>query len=141
LSTASGEILITDLRATRFNIRLEQAVRLVLAVLKDGKPGELWIPKLPSYRVVDLAEAIAPSIPHKLVGLRASEKVHELLITDSESPFAREFDDHYVITPNVQQQDGGWQYHSGSNTFRLNVTALKKEIEIYDKESTWTERS
>jgi UDP-N-acetylglucosamine 4,6-dehydratase len=96
---AEGRLTITDERMTRFWITLDEAVDLVLFALANSQGGEIFVPKIPSTRVVDLAEAIAPGIPVDLVGIRPGEKLHELLLTSDESRHAVEMDDRYVVLP------------------------------------------
>jgi UDP-N-acetylglucosamine 4,6-dehydratase/5-epimerase len=103
----SGRIKITDERMTRFWITLDQAVELVLYSLQHMVGGEIFIPKIPSIRVVDLAEAIAPGLPRDLIGIRPGEKVHELLLTSDESRHAVEVDNVYVVSP----EHPWWQEH------------------------------
>ena len=130
----AGRITITDARCTRFHITLAQAVDLVLSVVDDARPGEIWIPKIPSYRVVDFAEAIAPGLPHKVIGLRANEKVHELLISEDEAPYAREENGHYVMTPGVPAESHVEEVHSGRNPWKLSIEAIREEIVRFDRE-------
>lgn len=94
-----GRLRITDERMTRFWITLEQAVKLVLAAHDLASGGEIFVPKLPSMRVVDLAEAMAPGLPRETIGIRPGEKLHELLLTDDESRHALDIGDHYVVIP------------------------------------------
>lgn len=128
-----GKIQITDKRCTRFHITIDQAVALILRACRDAEPGEIWVPKLPAYKVTDLAEAIAPAMEQEIIGLRPSEKVHELLVTEDESAYAREEKGHYIVTPNHAVGKGGWDYHSGRTTWRLGVEALREEIKTFDK--------
>jgi UDP-N-acetylglucosamine 4,6-dehydratase len=99
----TGRLPITDARMTRFWITLDQGVDLVLASLGRMKGGEVFVPKLPATRVVDIAEAVAPGCRHDLIGIRPGEKLHETLISAEEARNTREFDDHYVIYPAVQE--------------------------------------
>ncbi|MHB8669437.1 MAG: UDP-N-acetylglucosamine 4,6-dehydratase (inverting) [Acidimicrobiales bacterium] len=96
---AGGRLSITDERMTRFWITLDQAVDLVLYALEHMVGGEVFVPHIPSMRVVDLAEAIAPGVPWDVVGIRPGEKLHELLITADESRHAIRVDDVYVVVP------------------------------------------
>lgn len=130
----SGAITITDKACTRFHITLAQAVDLVLGVAHEAEPGEIWIPKIPSYRVVDFAEAVAPGLPHKVIGLRANEKVHELLISEDEAPYVREEDGHYVMTPGVPAESHVEEFHSGRNPWKLSVERIRHEIVEFDRE-------
>ena len=94
-----GRITITDERMTRFWITLPQAVDLVLFAIEHAVGGEVFIPKIPSMRVVDLAEAMAPGLPREVIGIRPGEKLHELLLTGDESRHAIDADEVYVVLP------------------------------------------
>jgi UDP-N-acetylglucosamine 4,6-dehydratase len=96
---AEGRFTITDERMTRFWITLDQSVDLVLFALDNMVGGEVFIPKIPSMRVVDLADAMAPSLPREIIGIRPGEKLHELLLTVDESRHAVEADGVYVVLP------------------------------------------
>jgi UDP-N-acetylglucosamine 4,6-dehydratase len=96
---AGGRLTITDERMTRFWITLDQSVDLVLFALEHAIGGEVFIPKIPSMRVVDLAEAVAPGLPVDVIGIRPGEKLHELLITADESRHAIDAGDVYVVLP------------------------------------------
>lgn len=95
----SGRLPITDTRMTRFWITLDQAVAFVLRTLKAMRGGEIFVPKLPSMRIVDLARAIAPECELVEVGIRPGEKLHELMITAEDARKAIEYDDYYVVQP------------------------------------------
>jgi UDP-N-acetylglucosamine 4,6-dehydratase len=96
---ASGRLTITDERMTRFWITLPQAVDLVLFALDHMVGGEVFIPKIPSMRVTDLADAMAPGVPREVVGIRPGEKLHEVLITADESRHTIDAGDVYVVLP------------------------------------------
>jgi len=96
---SEGRLTITDERMTRFWITLEQAVDLVLFALENMVGGEVFIPKIPSMRVVDLADAMAPGLPREIIGIRPGEKLHELLLTVDESRHAVDSDGVYVVLP------------------------------------------
>jgi UDP-N-acetylglucosamine 4,6-dehydratase (inverting) len=100
---ASGVIPITDKRMTRFTITLQEAVEFVIATLGRMRGGEIFVPKIPSYRITDLAEAIAPKAHLEMVGLRPGEKLHEQMIAPADAPLTVEFSDHYVILPAHRQ--------------------------------------
>ena len=128
-----GQISITDSQCTRFHITLEQAVAFVLSALHRALPGELWVPKLPSYRLGDLGHAFrsvyALQAQPSISGLRLSEKLHESMISpDESSSLKEETDTHFVLEPGVIHRKGGMSYTSGSNTHRLGVEALTEEI-------------
>jgi UDP-N-acetylglucosamine 4,6-dehydratase len=95
---------ITDPRMTRFWITLEQGVAFVLSSLALMQGGELFVPKIPSMRMTDLAKAMAPALPHDIVGIRPGEKLHEVMITEDDARLTLELDDRYVICPMLQ----GW---------------------------------
>jgi UDP-N-acetylglucosamine 4,6-dehydratase len=92
---------ITDERMTRFWITLQQGVDFVLKALGRMRGGEIFVPKIPSVRIVDLARAMAPSLPHRIVGIRPGEKVHEVMCPADDSHLTLAFDDHYVIRPTI----------------------------------------
>jgi UDP-N-acetylglucosamine 4,6-dehydratase (inverting) len=96
---AAGKLTITDERMTRFWITLSQAVDLVAFALEHMVGGEVFIPKIPSMRVVDLADAIAPGLPREVIGIRAGEKLHEVLITGDESRHTIDAGEVYVVLP------------------------------------------
>lgn len=133
---------ITDERMTRFWITLEQGVRFVLARLEDMQGGELCVPKIPSMKIGDLAEAVAPGIEHEIVGIRPGEKLHEVMIGDDDARHTLEFPDHYVIEPefhwwsneNHVMRGGkpvheGFRYASDTNDQWLSIEDLRKMIE------------
>lgn len=145
----TGKITITDERMTRFWITLEQAVRFVLANFDRMVGGEIFIPKIPSMRVTDLAAALAPDCEHEIIGIRPGEKLHEVMVPSESAHETVEFDDYFVITPSFHQwanslyiksKDGndgrrcpdGFVYASNTNNWWLSVEDLKK---MYDDES------
>jgi FlaA1/EpsC-like NDP-sugar epimerase len=133
-----GAIEITDPQCTRFHLRLEQAVAFVLGALYEANPGELRVPKLPSYRLGDLAHAfrIAYSLPKQptITGLRLSEKLHESMISQDESPSLKAEEDlHYTLEPGVIHRKDRWEYNSGMNSWKLGVEALTEEIREWAK--------
>ncbi|MGA8163915.1 MAG: UDP-N-acetylglucosamine 4,6-dehydratase (inverting) [Waddliaceae bacterium] len=92
---------ITDEKMTRFWITLDQAVQFVIKALPLSRGGEIFIPKIPSMKIVDLAKAIAPTLPHTVIGKREGEKLHELMISVEDGSHTLEFDDHYIIVPEI----------------------------------------
>lgn len=141
-----GEITITDERMTRFNITLREGANLVLNCLEKMHGGELYVPKLPSYRILDMAEAIAPGIKIKKIGIRPGEKIHEEMITATDSLNAVEFRNFYVLLPAVanpaqvegickangpvvRHLDYGFCYNSGSNPEFLSVSQLRDLVQ------------
>ena len=99
MAEGATELPITDPRMTRFWITLEHGVNFVLSCLPMMVGGEIFVPKIPSMRLVDLARCLAPDRPHRIVGIRPGEKLHEVMITEDDSRTTREMDDRYVIEP------------------------------------------
>ena len=143
---ADGVLPITDERMTRFTITLQQGVDFVLDCLGRMWGGELFVPKIPSYKVTDVATAVAPESTHEIVGIRPGEKLHEEMITSTDSMSTIEFDDYYVILPSYQVWDvdefvaksaekpGKWceigfEYNSGTNSDFLNVDEIRELVE------------
>ncbi len=110
---AQNELTITDEAMTRFWITLEQAVEFVISCLGRMLGGEVFIPKIPSMRVTDIADAIAPTARRKIIGIRPGEKIHEVLLTEDESRHAVGFDDRYVIYPSFKFWGDGGSYPTG----------------------------
>ena len=100
IADGATELPITDANMTRFLITLEDGVKFVLNNFKRMHGGEIFIPKIPSMKMTDLAEALAPNLPHKIIGIRPGEKMHEVMITENDTVV--EFNDYYVITPTIQ---------------------------------------
>jgi UDP-N-acetylglucosamine 4,6-dehydratase len=94
-----GELTVTDESMTRFWITLDEAVDFVIASLGRMQGGEVFVPRIPSMRIGDLADALAPGIPRRTIGIRPGEKVHEVLITEDESRHAVGFEDYFAIYP------------------------------------------
>ena len=93
----SGLIPITDERMTRFWLTLSNAVDLVFTTLRQMKGGEIFIPKIPSFKVIDVARLVAPGVPIEVIGIRPGEKLHEIMITEDDSLYTREYSNHYRI--------------------------------------------
>jgi UDP-N-acetylglucosamine 4,6-dehydratase len=93
----TGKIPITDVRMTRFWLTLNQGVTLVMRAIDSMHGGEIYVPKIPSFKVTDVARIIAPNIPTYEIGIRPGEKLHEVMITEDDSYFTREFEDYYTI--------------------------------------------
>lgn len=137
-----GVLPITDPGMTRFTITLQEGVDLVLFALRSAWGGEIFVPKIPSLKILDLAAAIAPGARTEIVGIRAGEKLHEEMITESDSLQSLEFERHYVILPSLGLWDvqkyleahrgrrctPGFSYNSGANSEFLSVEALRKLI-------------
>jgi UDP-N-acetylglucosamine 4,6-dehydratase len=132
----AGELTITDERMTRFWMPLPASVDLVLHAIEHGVGGEVFVPRIPSMRVVDLAEAIAPGVPRRVIGIRPGEKLHELLITADESRHTVERDGVYVVLPEYhwwtndgwddgKPLDDGFVYSSATNDDFLTVDELR----------------
>ena len=125
----TGVLPITDPAMTRFNISLKEGVDMVLWALENSQGGELFVPKIPSYRITDLAEAIGPSCEKQIIGIRPGEKIHEEMITASDSPTTIDIGAYYAILPsdariqkryeeagiNISRVPSGFTYDSGSN--------------------------
>jgi UDP-N-acetylglucosamine 4,6-dehydratase len=120
-----GQIPITDLRMTRFWLTLDQGVDLVLTALENMEGGEIFVPKIPSFKVSDVARLVAPNTPTHLIGIRPGEKLHEIMITEDDSYYTLEYNDYYTIlsphqygirsnsAPRVPE---GFSYRSDSNS-------------------------
>ena len=141
----SGVLPITDDRMTRFSITLEKGVEFVLDCLDRMWGGELFVPKIPSYRILDVAKAIAPDAKTEIVGIRPGEKLHEEMITTTDALSTVEFDDYYVILPATQLWDvekfkaesgrvpgvatsDEFAYNSGTNEHFLTVEEMRDLI-------------
>jgi UDP-N-acetylglucosamine 4,6-dehydratase len=102
IDDGADHLPITDVRMTRFWITLQQGVDFVLTNFARMHGGEIFVPKIPSMRVVDLAHAMAPHLPHRVIGIRPGEKLHEIMCPADDSHLTLEFDDHFVIRPTIQ---------------------------------------
>lgn len=102
IAGGATELPITDVRMTRFWISLEHGVDFVMKSFARMQGGEVFVPKIPSIRIVDLAEAMAADLPHKLVGIRPGEKLHELMVPLDDARMTLEFADHYTIVPSIR---------------------------------------
>jgi UDP-N-acetylglucosamine 4,6-dehydratase len=134
---ASGAITITDERMTRFWITLEQAVEFVIESVGRMGGGEVFVPRIPSMRVMDIAEALAPDAERRVIGIRPGEKVHEVLLTEDESRHALEVDNGFVILPEhaswpLRDVEGGrplpdgFHYSSDSSDWWLDIAELRE---------------
>lgn len=142
IADGAAELPVTDERMTRFWLRLEDGVAFVLRNFERMHGGEIFIPKIPSMRITDLCEAIAPGVPTKVIGIRPGEKLHEVMCPADLYYDTIEFDDHFVIKPstlilgvdyavNAIGEKGcpvpdGFAYDSGSNTHFLTVEELRE---------------
>ena len=146
LRDGATEIPVTDERMTRFWITLQQGVDFVISNLSRMHGGEVFVPKIPSSRVADLASAVAPGMPHKIVGIRPGEKLHEVMVPADDAHHTLEFRQHYVITPSIvfytqpdYTIDGlgergvalgeGFEYSSGTNPWFLSVDEIRDMID------------
>jgi UDP-N-acetylglucosamine 4,6-dehydratase len=133
----SGEVTLTDERMTRFWIPLDQGVRFVIRCIEEMQGGEVFVPKIPSMKMVDLAHAIAPDAKIKIIGIRPGEKLHEVLISEDEARTTVELEDMYVVQPAAAlwfghswEQKGrslpkGYHYASDNNTEWLSVNEIQ----------------
>jgi UDP-N-acetylglucosamine 4,6-dehydratase (inverting) len=138
----AGLLPITDEGMTRFNITLEDGVKLVLYALENMWGGEIFVPKIPSYRIMDVADAIGPECQKEVVGIRPGEKLHEEMITPTDALCSVEFEKYFVILPSINLWDvnkfaqtfggnfckPGFSYNSGENTEWLNVEEIRTLI-------------
>ena len=141
IEARSDYLPITDPAMTRFWITLQQGVDFVLRNFLRMHGGEIFVPKIPSVKVVDLAHAMAPDLPHKVIGIRPGEKLHEIMCPADDSHHALEFDDHYVIKPAIQFSRAadfstnrlgetgrpvphGFEFHSGRNPHFLGLDEI-----------------
>ena len=138
----TGVLPITDPEMTRFNISLEEGVEMVFWALEHGMGGEIFVPKIPSYRIEDVAQAIAPNCKHEIVGIRVGEKLHEEMITRSDSPNTLDIGDYYAILgsgsqyqreqylqrKNAKEVENNFAYDSGTNEDFLSVDQIRALI-------------
>ena len=141
-----GVLTITHEEMTRFNISLQDGVDMVMYALGHHLGGEIFVPKIPSYRILDVAKAVAPECEVKIVGIRAGEKLHEEMITDTDSLNTIDLGKYYAILPSVSyiytendflrhhqasKVPFGFRYNSGTNTQWDTVASLQNKIEAY----------
>jgi UDP-N-acetylglucosamine 4,6-dehydratase/5-epimerase len=138
------KIPITDLEMTRFWINLEDATNLVIKALSEAKGGELYVQKCPSFKVTDLAKAMNPNCEYEEVGIRPGEKLHEVMITEEDSRTTYEYNDHYVIYPNLDWWENlnikskgkkvkdRFRYSSNQNSEWLSVEKLRKLLKTIE---------
>ncbi len=147
IKEGAQELPITDERMTRFWITLQEGVELVLKSFKRMHGGEIFVPKIPSVNIVDLAKSIAPNLKLKKIGIRPGEKLHEVLCTVDDARFVLEFDDHYTIQPSIKFStpadyslnklgerglpvDQEFEYHSGKNPHFLEMDELISSYKV-----------
>jgi len=148
IDEGATELPITDENMTRFLITLEDGVNFVLKDFERMYGGEIFIPKIPSMYMTELAKAIAPTLPHKIIGIRPGEKLHEIMCPADDSHLTLEFEDHFVIQPTIQFTQNpdfsinklgekgipvkqGFEYNSGNNTKWLSHTELLEMSKEY----------
>ena len=136
------ELPITDENMTRFNISLDDSVDMVLYALENAWGGEIFIPKIPSYRITELAEAIGPECKKPVLGIRPGEKIHEEMITSADSYNTIDVGDYYIILPqtyrysfeeyitknNAKPVEPGFVYNSGTNTEWVGIEEIRELI-------------
>ena len=141
----TGVLPITDIDMTRFNISLEESVEMVLWALEHTLGGEVFVPKIPSYKITDLADAIGPNCKKIIVGIRPGEKLHEEMITASDSQSTIDLGKYYAILPSDGEKhieyekagisynrvEGGFEYNSGSNNKFLNKAEIRELIKTH----------
>ena len=139
---SEGVLPITDPKMTRFNISLSEGVDMVMHALEHAWGGEIFVPKIPSYKITDAAEAIGPECQQKIIGIRPGEKIHEEMITSSDSFTTYDLGKYYVILPqttfwnlsefiekhHANKVEEGFNYNSGENEDFLSISDLKELI-------------
>lgn len=142
LASTGGVLPITDPRMTRFWITLDQGVDFVLASLSRMQGGEIFVPKIPSMNIMDLAEAVAPGCRTEIVGIRPGEKLHEVLVSEDDARHTVEHDDYFTVLPSFHEWDAqaykernggapcpeGFRYSSDNNDRWLSVEELRSMI-------------
>ena len=139
VETEATSIPVTDERMTRFWITLEQGINFVLSSMEMMEGGEVFIPKIPSMKIIDLVQALAPDAPTHVIGIRPGEKLHEIMITRDDARDTIEYDDRYVILPSfkfwgqasakptgAKAVEEGFEYSSDTNTEWLSAASLKE---------------
>jgi UDP-N-acetylglucosamine 4,6-dehydratase len=142
----TGEVTLTDERMTRFWISLDQGVRFVVRCIEEMHGGEVFVPKIPSMKMLDLAEAIAPRAKVRIIGIRPGEKLHEVLISEDEARTTVELDDMYVVQPAAALWFGhfwedigkplldGYHYASDNNSEWLTSQEIQKMVAPIEEE-------
>lgn len=146
IKDGAKELPITDIKMTRFMITLEEGVNFVLKNFERMKGGEIFVPKIPSMKIIDLAKALAPNLSYKVIGVRPGEKLHEIMCPADDSHLTLEFDEYYVIKPTIKftgekdysvnflneigtPVEQGFEYNSGNNTKWLKGDKLLEMIQ------------
>jgi FlaA1/EpsC-like NDP-sugar epimerase len=141
----TGVLPITDPEMTRFNISLQEAVDMVLWALENAQGGEIFVPKIPSYRIVDVARAIGPNCEYPVIGIRPGEKIHEEMITASDSFNTVDLGRYFAILPiaakcsrnqycernSCEPVPPGYAYNSGTNPDFLGIEQLRELIRLH----------
>ena len=141
----NGVLPITDVRMTRFNIVLDEGIEMVFKAIRDAWGGEIFVPKIPSYRITDLAKAVAPNCKQEVIGIRPGEKIHEEMITESDSYSTVDLGAYYAILPQVpiwplgdflrkndaKHVEPGFKYNSGTNSNWLTVKEIRELIKLH----------
>jgi len=136
-----GRVTITDERMTRFWLTLDQGAQFVAQCIETMKGGEIFVPRIPSMRITDLAKVMAPDCEVEIIGIRPGEKLHEVLLTEDEARHSKDMGDYFVIEPELKfwnQNNGhegkslpeGFRYSSESNTVWLEADALTSMVDI-----------
>jgi UDP-N-acetylglucosamine 4,6-dehydratase/5-epimerase len=143
---SEGVLPITHEDMTRFNISLQDGVNMVMYAIEHHLGGEIFVPKIPSYRILDIAEAVAPNCERKVVGIRPGEKLHEEMITDTDSLNTIDLGEYYAILPSVsftyseaqflnhhkaEKVPFGFKYNSGTNSDWETVESLRENIDTH----------
>jgi len=139
---ASGELKITDSRMTRFMIPLEAAIELIWHAFEDMNGGEIYIKKIPSMNIIDIAKAVSDSATHKIIGVRPGEKIHEQMVGVEDAPFTYEYDTYYKILPEIfhnfdnvdwigdgKKVPNNFSYTSDKNTDWMSIENLRSWID------------
>ena len=139
IEDGADHLPITDPRMTRFWITLDQGVSFVLSSLAQARGGEIFVPKIPSMSTVDIAHSMAPNLPHKVIGIRPGEKLHEIMVPVDDARTTIELEDRYAILPGysgelmarylsegAKQVPEGWAYVSDTNPEQLDSASLKQ---------------
>lgn len=122
---------ITDIRMTRFMITLEEGVRMVWHAFNNMRGGEIYVKKVPSMTILDIANAVAPEAKHKIIGIRPGEKIHEQMIGQEDAPYTYEYENHFKILPAIN----GWS--KDPKRIGEGVKVDKDFIYASDKNSNW----
>ncbi len=141
IENGGKELPITDYRMTRFWIDLEEGVELVIKALSEARGGETFISKIPSFKIIDLAEAMLPGCEKPEVGIREGEKLHEIMVTREDSMTTYEYDKHYIIYPHYdwwnrevlpggKLVEKGFEYNSGNNSHWMGIQELRAKLDL-----------